>query len=153
MKTYGTNSSGAVIRLLALASAVKRDITEEQMNLLAQLAAHKGMEKEDILRVVAEYEADLIQAQKTESQFFIGDGLLPRSLVEGALNEIDGAEMQLQVAQLMLALLMSGNGHSKNEVLFVENCVQFWGISDKRLKWMKSLDQPEVISGETQSVI
>ena len=152
MKTYGTNSAGAVIRLLALANAVNRDVSSEQISLLAQLAAHKVMAKEDILRIVAEYERDLLVAQQTEKQFFIGDGLLPRGLVEGALKEIDGTEMQLQVVQLMFGLLMSGKGHAKNDVFFVENCVNFWGISGKWREWLRSLDEPEVISGETQSV-
>lgn len=152
MKKYGTNSTGAVMRLLVLANAVTREVSPEQFGLLAQMAQAKGMQSEDILRLVGEYERDLLVAQQREKQFFVGDGLLPRTLVEGALAEIDGEEMQLQVAQLMFGLLMAGSGHSKNDVLFVENCASFWGITSKWRNWICSLDKPPSVSGQLSDV-
>ena len=138
MKMYGTNSTGAVMRLLVLANAVTRDVSSEQFALLGQLAAVKGMQKEDILRIVAEYEHDLLLAKQNENQFFVGDQLLPRNLVEGALKEITDEALQLQVVQLMFGLLTAGSGHSKTDVLFVENCVAFWGISAQWRAWLSS---------------
>ena len=58
MRKYGTNSAYAVMRLLAMANIVKKEISENQMRLLSEIAIAQELSQDDILRIVAEYEID-----------------------------------------------------------------------------------------------
>ncbi len=139
MRKYGTNSAHAVMRLLTMANIVKKEISENQMRLLSEIAVAQELSQEDILRVVAEYEIDVSQV-KDESQFFNGNPSLPKSLMQAALDEIEGSEMQLQVSQVMHGLLSLGGQTHKEEVFFVEHAVGYWGIGEAWRQWL--LNQP-----------
>ncbi len=137
MRKYGTNSAYAVMRLLAMANLVKKEITDNQMRLLSEIAIAQDLSQDDILRIVAEYEIDVSQA-KEDTQFFNGDPSLPKSLMQAALDEIEGADMQLQVSQVMHGLLSLGNQTQKEEVFFVEHAVGYWGIGEAWRSWLVS---------------
>ena len=137
MRKYGINSAHAVMRLLAMANIVKKEINDNQMRLLNDIALAQDLSQDDILRVVAEYEIDVSQA-KDETQFFNGNPSLPKSIMHSALDEIQGAEMQLQVSQVMHGLLCVGGDTQKEEVFFVEHAVGYWGIGDAWRTWLSN---------------
>jgi hypothetical protein len=135
MQTYGTNSVYAVMRILTMANIVRRSIDETQMRDLHDIAKAQKLTQDDMLRVVAEYEIDVAKTGDS-GPFFNGDRSLPQVLVHGALNEIEGEAIQLQVSKIMHHLLtLSGSPH-KDEVLFVENAVGHWGIGDSWRNWL-----------------
>ena len=142
MRKYGTNSAYAVMRLLAMANLVKKEITDNQMRLLSEIAIAQDLSQDDILRIVAEYEIDVSQA-KEDTQFFNGDPSLPKTLMHAALDEIEGADMQLQVSQVMHGLLSLGNQTQKEEVFFVEHAVGYWGIGEAWRSWLVSQPKQE----------
>lgn len=135
MRTYGTNSAYAVIRILTMANVVNRDVSEQQIRMIRDMALAQNMTQDDLLRIVAEYEVDVAQNGK-ESACFNGDPMLPRSLVTHALDEIEGDSTQFQVCQMMHGLLVAGDGPQKNEVLFVEHAVGHWGIGPSWRNWL-----------------
>ncbi len=137
MRKYGTNSAYAVMRILAMANIVKKEISDNQMRLLSEIAVAQDLSQDDILRIVAEYEIDVSQT-KEETQFFNGDRSLPKNLMQAALDEIEGPEMQLQVSQVMHGLLSSGSQPQKEEVFFVEHAVGYWGIGEAWRNWLSS---------------
>jgi hypothetical protein len=132
---YGTNSVGAVLRVLVIAKAVDRTLNAEQAKLLAFISAAKGVKPPQLMRIVEEYAADLAVAQTTEKEYFLGDQALPRQLVQGALDEIEGGATQLQIAQVIHALMKRG-APTKQGVLFVEAAVAYWGIQAAWKKWL-----------------
>ena len=139
MRNYGTNSAYAVMRILTMANIVKRTMSDKQMRLLRDIAAAQQLTQDDVLRVVAEYEIDAAQSGES-GPFFNADRSLPQALVHGALDEIQGESLQLQVSQIMHALLtLSGSPH-KDEVLFVESAVGYWGIGESWRTWL--INQP-----------
>ena len=142
LRKYGTNSAYAVMRLLAMANIVKKEITDNQMRLLSEMALAQEMSQDDILRIVAEYEIDVAQAPKDE-QCFNGNPSLPRSILQAALDEIEGQQMQLQVTQVMHGLLSSGTGPEKEEVYFVEHAVGYWGIGEAWRAWLANQPQTD----------
>ena len=137
MRKYGTNSAYAVMRLLAMANIVKKEISENQMRLLSEIAIAQELSQDDILRIVAEYEIDVSQTKKGE-QFFNGNPSLPKNLMHVALDEIEGQEMQLQVTQVMHGLLTVRDSPKKEEVFFVEHAVGYWGIGEAWRSWLVS---------------
>ena len=106
MRKYGTNSAYAVMRLLTMANVVNREVSEKQMRLIRDIALAQELTQDDILRIVAEHEIDVAQTSN-DGPFFNGDPMLPRKLVINALDEIEGAEIQLQISQVMHGLLIS----------------------------------------------
>ena len=143
MRKYGTNSSHAVMRLLTMANIVKKEISENQMRLINDIAVAQKLSQDDILKVVAEYEIDVSQA-KEDTQYFNGNPSLPKSVLLSALDEIQGSEMQLQVSQVMHGLLSVESNTQKEEVFFVEHAVGYWGIGDAWRSWLTQ--QPAVES-------
>ena len=137
MRKYGINSAHAVMRLLTMANIVTKEITQNQMRLLNDIALAQNLSQDDILRVVAEYEIDVSQA-KDETQFFDGNPSLPQSVMRSALDEIEGSEMQLQVSQVMHGLLSVGGNTQKEEVFFVEHAVGYWGIGEAWRSWLSN---------------
>lgn len=137
MRKYGTNSAYAVMRLLAMANIVKKEISENQMRLLSEIAIAQELSQDDILRIVAEYEIDVSQTKEDE-QFFNGNPSLPKNLMHVALDEIEGQDMQLQVTQVMHGLLTVGGSPKKEEVFFVEHAVGYWGIGEAWRSWLVS---------------
>ena len=126
-----------------MANIVTKEITENQMRLLNDIALAQNLSQDDILRVVAEYEIDVSQV-KDDTQFFNGNPSLPKSVMQSALDEIEGSEMQLQVSQVMHGLLSVGGNTQKEEVFFVEHAVGYWGIGDAWRSWLTQ--QPAVES-------
>ena len=143
MRKYGINSAHAVMRLLTMANIVTKEITENQMRLLNDIALAQNLSQDDILRVVAEYEIDVSQV-KDDTQFFNGNPSLPKSVMQSALDEIEGSEMQLQVSQVMHGLLSVGGNTQKEEVFFVEHAVGYWGIGEAWRSWLSN--QPAIES-------
>jgi hypothetical protein len=137
LRKYGINSAHAVMRLLTMANIVTKEITQNQMRLLNDIALAQNLSQDDILRVVAEYEIDVSQA-KDETQFFDGNPSLPQSVMRSALDEIEGSEMQLQVSQVMHGLLSVGGNTQKEEVFFVEHAVGYWGIGEAWRSWLSN---------------
>jgi hypothetical protein len=120
-----------------MANIVTKEITQNQMRLLNDIALAQNLSQDDILRVVAEYEIDVSQA-KDETQFFDGNPSLPQSVMRSALDEIEGSEMQLQVSQVMHGLLSVGGNTQKEEVFFVEHAVGYWGIGEAWRSWLSN---------------
>ena len=125
------------MRILAMANIVNKTITDNQMRLLSEIAVAQELTQDDILRIVAEYEIDVSQA-KEEKQFFNGNPSLPKSIMQAALDEIEGVEMQLQISQVMHGLISLGGSPNKEEIFFVEHAVGYWGIGEHWRKWLMS---------------
>ena len=136
MRTYGENSKGAVLRVLVMANIVDRKLDEAQLGRLRDLMQEQDMDLEAVLRVVSEYELDAAAARSAGSEFFNGDPMLPRGLVEHAFSEISGM-MTLQVAQMMHHLLTTDRVHTHEQVLFVEMAVGFWGLGPVWRAWLQ----------------
>ena len=141
LRTYGTNSAYAVMRILTIANVVKRSIDDKKMRLIRDIAIAQELTQDDILRIVAEYEIDLAQV-RDEGPFFNADRSLPQALVTCALDEIQGESMQLQVSQTMHGLLTISGSPKKEEVIFVENAVGYWGIGESWRNWLLNKPMP-----------
>jgi len=139
MRKYGTNSAYAVIRLLTMVNIVKRELAETQIRLLSDIAIAQELTQDDILRIIAEYEIDVVKTGK-DGPFFNGDPSLPQALVSTGLDEIQGQDLQLQVCQIMHGLLTVSGSPQKEEIFFVEHAVGYWGIGDIWRTWL--LSQP-----------
>lgn len=131
MRTHSTHSACAGMRMLRMARVVQRSIDAKQMRLINDIA----IAQDDILRIVEEYEIDLAKAGDS-GPFFNADRSLHQALVTGALDEIEGESIQLQVSQTMHGLFRISGSPKKERVLFVENAVEYWGIGESWSNWL-----------------
>ena len=133
---FEKNTVEAVTRIYTLALMVEGKVDAAQMRWIQQRVETQGLELNDVLRLVRDYEKYAMEMAKRTSCFFLSNERLPQFLVHACLNEIDGDVMRLHMAKELYHLLTIGQSATLKERLFVEAVVGYWEINNLWHRWL-----------------
>ncbi len=128
------NSKAALLRLLTMGALLEERGGDRRLRALERVVLAQGLPLSAMLEAREEYDIALRDAPPGPK--FVGNPRLPRSLVTEALDLIQGERERLDVAHLLYDFFTADGPPSRDEVLFVETAVGYWGIGEQWRAWL-----------------
>jgi uncharacterized tellurite resistance protein B-like protein len=132
MKTYPTDSSEALARLLAMVMITDAKLDDREMEALERLDLLRiiGLGREQFSRVVKEYCDEVIAAGSPAGKV----NLMDRARIDAIVDAVQDRRKRMDAASMALIVMKADGQFHDAELALLRYTLQRWGMSFDDLK-------------------